>query len=158
MYKIIKRFHARYFFFAAIMANAITVELTRLLECPICRGIFDEPTAFPCLHVFCRSCINRLKQKSSGSTLGYMCPVCQRFADMKDLRIWSFVYELIGIAARVDEHKKLCTMCTTRIAQFRFVLLTSTYSVRKFGIGEVYDSTHIAFGILNTVLSYASNQ
>ena len=52
-----------------------------LLTCSICQDIFDDPQSLPCMHTFCKGCINehfRVNKESS-------CPLCRNPAWKRQL-------------------------------------------------------------------------
>ncbi|CAC5378928.1 unnamed protein product [Mytilus coruscus] len=52
-----------------------------LFQCPICLEEFIKPKALPCLHTFCKSCINEFIRKSTTLTdffVVFNCPVCRK--------------------------------------------------------------------------------
>ncbi|XP_071157708.1 uncharacterized protein [Mytilus edulis] len=52
-----------------------------LFQCPICLEDFIQPKALPCLHTFCKSCINEYIRKSTTLTdcfVVFNCPVCRK--------------------------------------------------------------------------------
>ena len=65
----------------------LSTELVKNLEaeltCAVCGGRFDDPRVLPCLHTYCRKCVESLaEQKSAGddlkeeTDLKIVCPVC----------------------------------------------------------------------------------
>ncbi|CAH1243766.1 TRIM3 [Branchiostoma lanceolatum] len=46
-----------------------------ILTCALCRGRFDHPKELPCLHTFCRGCLER---HVGGKTVTFNCPTCHR--------------------------------------------------------------------------------
>ncbi|KAI8509238.1 hypothetical protein Bbelb_130860 [Branchiostoma belcheri] len=46
-----------------------------ILNCAICRDRFDNPKELPCLHTFCRDCLER---HVGGETGAFCCPTCHR--------------------------------------------------------------------------------
>ena len=60
--------------------NDMEAELKELLECSICREIFNDPRQLPCIHTFCLKCLedlenNKDKDKEKGDDL--VCPLCR---------------------------------------------------------------------------------
>merc|ERR1712218_177720 len=59
----------------AIIA-ALQLECTatrKLLDCPICYKLLNEPTSTPCGHTFCRNCLARVLDTDTASG----CPLCR---------------------------------------------------------------------------------
>lgn len=45
----------------------------KLLQCPVCLEIFENPISIPCGHTFCNDCLSSVENHSGSST----CPVCR---------------------------------------------------------------------------------
>ncbi|KAM8839101.1 uncharacterized protein ACB058_015638 [Synchiropus picturatus] len=50
-------------------------QLEKLLQCPVCRDIFNKPSLLPCGHSVCESCVESMLDHSS--TLHFRCPECR---------------------------------------------------------------------------------
>lgn len=49
------------------------------LACPICLNRIDDPRILPCLHSFCRRCLEQAINRDQGPGLGVLqCPTCQQ--------------------------------------------------------------------------------
>jgi len=58
------------------MATAALVT-TNLTTCPICLELFDNPKSLPCLHAFCRKCLQEhFKDKNPSDEA--QCPICRK--------------------------------------------------------------------------------
>ncbi|CAC5383174.1 unnamed protein product [Mytilus coruscus] len=105
------------------MAMSVKEDIDDLLICTICLETFKEPKYLPCLHTFCKSCINTY----IGSTVkgnnpnGFKCPVCRRSVpiDENDEKPenWAnnlpsnhFILSLIDRKA-IQKSEKLCDTC-----------------------------------------------
>ncbi|XP_060070738.1 E3 ubiquitin-protein ligase TRIM34B-like [Ylistrum balloti] len=55
-------------------------DLRDIISCPICYEDFEEPKALPCLHTFCKECLQLLILKSMESDVKkyFFCPSCRR--------------------------------------------------------------------------------
>ena len=51
------------------------------LECGICLELFQDPRSLPCLHTFCRECIQRSLNETDHSL---KCPVCRAKHELSD--------------------------------------------------------------------------
>ncbi|OWF44600.1 E3 ubiquitin-protein ligase TRIM38-like [Mizuhopecten yessoensis] len=63
------------------MATAFIKTAKDQIICSICFEIFSEPKALPCLHTFCKKCINKYIIQMNAQhreRKGYPCPVCRR--------------------------------------------------------------------------------
>ncbi|XP_071803860.1 uncharacterized protein [Asterias amurensis] len=61
-----------------ITAQSMLAEISQdHLECPICRGRFEQPKLLECSHSFCYKCLQQLRQNSP-STTRLSCPVCRQ--------------------------------------------------------------------------------
>ncbi|XP_052085561.1 uncharacterized protein LOC127723110 [Mytilus californianus] len=98
-------------------------DIDDLLICTICLETFKEPKYLPCLHTFCKSCINTY----IGSTVkgnnpnGFKCPICRRSVPIgeNDEKPDTWANNLPGnhfIASLIDKRElqkpdKLCDTC-----------------------------------------------
>ncbi|XP_021354469.1 nuclear factor 7, brain-like isoform X1 [Mizuhopecten yessoensis] len=55
-------------------------DLRDIISCPICYEDFEEPKALPCLHTFCKECLQQLIVKSMEPDVKkyFHCPSCRR--------------------------------------------------------------------------------
>ncbi|XP_052086528.1 tripartite motif-containing protein 59-like [Mytilus californianus] len=62
------------------MSVAVTDAFNDLLTCTICLETFKEPKYLPCLHTFCKSCINTyiVSTVKGNNPNGFNCPVIRR--------------------------------------------------------------------------------
>ena len=51
------------------MANAVSEEVTERLTCAVCMEQFKEPKVLPCLHTYCKACLEKLVKKQDLITL-----------------------------------------------------------------------------------------
>ncbi|KAK3083198.1 hypothetical protein FSP39_016507 [Pinctada imbricata] len=65
------------------MANALIIKTAEeQLTCSICFELFEHPKALPCLHTFCRKCIDDHIARHAhidSPPEGFRCPLCRRF-------------------------------------------------------------------------------
>ena len=59
------------------MANAVSEEVTERLTCAVCMEQFKEPKVLPCLHTYCKACLEKLVKKQ-GSDHIITCPECRQ--------------------------------------------------------------------------------
>ncbi|XP_076083261.1 E3 ubiquitin-protein ligase Midline-1-like [Mytilus galloprovincialis] len=94
-----------------------------LLTCTICLEIFKEPKYLPCLHTFCKSCINTYIGSivTGNNPNGFKCPVCRRYVPIDEhgdnSENWAnnlpgnhFILSLIDRKA-IQKSEKLCDTC-----------------------------------------------
>ena len=55
-----------------------------LTDCVICTKVFTDPQVLPCNHVFCKSCVNRIKDAGT-----IKCPYCRRVCDIDAVKVKS---------------------------------------------------------------------
>lgn len=58
------------------MASVTSTITEEFLTCTICFEIYKDPKTLPCLHSFCKDCINNLRQEKAGKN-SYPCPICR---------------------------------------------------------------------------------
>ena len=61
------------------MAGAVSEKLTVHFECAVCMEQFKEPKVLPCLHTYCKMCLQELL-KDQGSDYVINCPECRQEA------------------------------------------------------------------------------
>lgn len=101
-----------------------TSNLGDLLTCTICLETFTEPKYLPCLHTFCKTCINTyilstVKKEKSQTT--FKCPICRQKVLMEESaenpQIWAdklpgnhFVVSMMDRQA-IRRREKICDSC-----------------------------------------------
>jgi len=56
-------------------------DVTDMISCPICMETQEEPKALPCLHTFCKHCIDlhiRKNLNTGGNVRYFLCPICRK--------------------------------------------------------------------------------
>jgi hypothetical protein len=61
--------------FLCRVAMSSSMDLLKLLECPICLQTLELPESLPCLHTFCALCI---REHIAKSTNRVVCPICRQ--------------------------------------------------------------------------------
>ncbi|XP_074616525.1 E3 ubiquitin-protein ligase TRIM45-like isoform X2 [Acropora palmata] len=61
------------------MASAVSEKLADYFECAVCMEQFKEPKVLPCLHTYCKMCLQELL-KEQGSDYVINCPECRQEA------------------------------------------------------------------------------
>ncbi|XP_063408301.1 E3 ubiquitin-protein ligase Midline-1-like [Mytilus trossulus] len=92
-----------------------------LLTCTICLEIFKAPKYLPCLHTFCKSCINTyiVSTVKDNNPSGFKCPVCRRSVPIDDEQPETWANNLPGnhfVVSLIDKRElqkpdKLCDTC-----------------------------------------------
>lgn len=60
------------------MAAKIAKELgAEFLNCAVCRGTYKEPKMLPCIHSFCKSCLEECVKASQRQGNRFGCPICR---------------------------------------------------------------------------------
>ena len=75
--------------------------------CVVCFEPFNDPQILPCLHTFCKSCVDRIK---SGSKI--KCPTCSAFSDFSRVKP-SFLHHTIKAALQEKENEMLAKLAST---------------------------------------------
>ncbi|XP_033111262.1 E3 ubiquitin-protein ligase TRIM56-like, partial [Anneissia japonica] len=89
-----------------------------LLTCGICKEIFTDPKQLPCVHCFCKHCLQLMTNTTDCSSL--RCPVCRREFDIPENNVASFedneylknLSELLKAKKEEDANQPLeCSIC-----------------------------------------------
>ena len=95
-------------------------ELEKEITCPICQEHFREPKIFPCLHYYCKECVQQLARQA-GPNSPFVCPECRREIvlhqnDPDQLPTAFFVNRMKELGAKmVKAHgnvEAVCEMCS----------------------------------------------
>ena len=86
--------------------------LKSLLECPICLETFDDPRTLPCLHSFCKRCLESFVEGKHEDELN--CPVCRyKFAlneGVAEMTRNHFICNMLE--ALTIQHQEKCIPCS----------------------------------------------
>ncbi|XP_078588987.1 E3 ubiquitin-protein ligase TRIM71-like [Branchiostoma floridae x Branchiostoma japonicum] len=58
----------------------------KLLTCPVCKGIYNNPRILPCLHTFCANCLEMWRK----GEVQFTCPTCRQQVRLKGPDVSSF--------------------------------------------------------------------
>ncbi|CAH1228062.1 TRIM2 [Branchiostoma lanceolatum] len=100
------------------MAEAIISQISDdFLECTICLEPFKNPKILPCLHTFCKGCLEKFVAQQSEGKETFPCPTCRTETELpggvvEGLKDNFFV---LSLKDAVDVHKKLTTDSTDDI-------------------------------------------
>ncbi|XP_071144138.1 tripartite motif-containing protein 59-like [Mytilus edulis] len=106
---------------AEVKGEKLKEDFEDLLTCTICLEIFKEPKYLPCLHTFCKSCINTyiVSTVKDNNPSEFKCPVCRRSVSIDDDKPDKWANNLPGnhfIVSLIDKRElqkpdKLCDTC-----------------------------------------------
>ena len=68
----------------AIKSPSALKELEQQLTCPVCLDIYTNPKSLPCLHSFCRHCLEGLPVYSQENKYFMKCPTCRTSAELPE--------------------------------------------------------------------------
>ena len=78
-------------------------DLKTLLECSICLVTFDDPRTLPCLHSFCKKCLENFVDGKCEDELN--CPLCRsKFALNKEGKYTSLLVEAFLIEGYIYQY------------------------------------------------------
>ncbi|XP_061182528.1 E3 ubiquitin-protein ligase TRIM56-like [Saccostrea echinata] len=87
--------------------------------CPICYDIYKDPKVLPCLHSFCKTCINNFISKRNTKTI-HPCPVCREIFELQnldsdELKTNFCLKNLIEVITSGKQNvSKFCTFCSLK--------------------------------------------
>ena len=99
-------------------------ELEKEVTCPVCHDHFQEPKILPCLHYYCKACVQRLAWRA-GANQPFPCPECRTDTflpqdDPDQLPTAFFVNRMIGVHAKLEKVEgkveAKCEMCSGGVA------------------------------------------
>ncbi|XP_056020287.1 E3 ubiquitin-protein ligase TRIM56-like [Ostrea edulis] len=98
------------------MASISSTITDEFLTCSICFEIFKDPKTLPCLHSFCKGCIDDFTKKRE-NTNEHTCPVCRESFQLSDdfagnLKTNFCLKNLIELVTSSKGVKKLCSFCS----------------------------------------------
>ena len=91
-------------------------ELEKEITCPICHDRFQEPKILPCLHYYCKGCVQALARRA-GDNKPFSCPECRNPTvlpqnDPDRLPTAFFVNRMTELHAKMEKaHGKVEAMC-----------------------------------------------
>ena len=66
------------------MATAKSLEdLKKHLECAVCLDHFQDPKVLPCLHTYCKKCLEKVQKQSDGRSV-ITCPECRNETEVRN--------------------------------------------------------------------------
>ena len=128
---------------SSVIAGVNVEDLSKHLNCGICKRLIRSPKLLPCLHSFCQACVENLaKRLNPNETL--VCPVCQTDAkisrdEVNTLPINFFLDNMLDIALiNSSDHEPVpCSSCdagnpaTSRCVDCGEFLCERCYGVHK---------------------------
>ena len=91
-------------------------ELEKEITCPVCHDHFQEPKILPCLHYYCKGCVQALARRA-GENKPFSCPECRSPTvlpqnDPDQLPTAFFVNRMTELHAKMEKaHGKVEAMC-----------------------------------------------
>jgi DNA-binding beta-propeller fold protein YncE len=100
-------------------------ELELEVTCPVCQDRFQEPKILPCLHYYCKGCIEALAKRAGGPNQPFPCPECRTptllpQGDPDQLQTAFFVNRMKEVHAKLEKVQgkveAKCEMCSGGVA------------------------------------------
>jgi DNA-binding beta-propeller fold protein YncE len=100
-------------------------ELELEVTCPVCQDRFQEPKILPCLHYYCKGCIEALAKRAGGPNQSFPCPECRTptllpQGDPDQLQTAFFVNRMKEVHAKLEKVQgkveAKCEMCSGGVA------------------------------------------
>ena len=98
------------------------LKLEEQLTCPVCLDLYTNPKTLPCLHSFCKACIERFPQDKEGETYYLSCPTCRHCTELPGGEAGAFpaaftlnsFIEVHSLLKKVSDPQQVtCDNCTT---------------------------------------------
>ncbi|XP_078674716.1 uncharacterized protein LOC144912854 [Branchiostoma floridae x Branchiostoma belcheri] len=118
----------------AVMAEAVLSQISGdFLECTICLEPFKDPKILPCIHTFCKDCLEKFVAKQSDVKDKFPCPTCGTEIILPEAGVTGFKtsFFLLSLRDTIDAHKSLvskeddkvpCDNCEEHVANFGCVV------------------------------------
>ena len=100
-------------------------ELEQEVTCPVCQDRFQDPKILPCLHYYCKGCIQALAKRAGGPNQPFPCPECRTptllpQGDPDQLQTAFFVNRMKEVHAKLEKVQgkveAKCEMCSGGVA------------------------------------------
>ena len=100
-------------------------ELEQEVTCPVCQDHFQEPKILPCLHYYCKGCIEALAKRAGGPNQPFPCPECRTptllpQGDPDQLQTAFFINRMKEVHAKLEKVEgkveAKCEMCSGGVA------------------------------------------
>ena len=97
-------------------------KLEEQLTCPVCLDLYTNPKTLPCLHSFCKACIERFPQEKKGETYYLSFPTCRHHTELPGGGAGAFpvaftlnnLKEVHSLMKKVSDPQQVtCEYCTT---------------------------------------------
>ncbi|XP_019646862.1 PREDICTED: LOW QUALITY PROTEIN: uncharacterized protein LOC109487324 [Branchiostoma belcheri] len=118
----------------AVMAEAVLSQISGdFLECTICLESYKDPKILPCLHTFCKACLEKFVAKQGEAKDKFPCPTCRIQTVLPEGGVAGLKNNFFVLSLRdtVDAHKSLvsmeddkvtCDNCEEHVAHFGCVV------------------------------------
>ncbi|XP_078674717.1 uncharacterized protein LOC144912855 [Branchiostoma floridae x Branchiostoma belcheri] len=116
------------------MAEAVLSQISGdFLECTICLEPFKDPKILPCIHTFCKDCLEKFVAKQSDVKDKFPCPTCRTDTLFPEGGVTGLKNNFFVLSLRdtIDAHKSLvskeddkvpCDNCEEHVANFGCVV------------------------------------
>ena len=103
-------------------------ELEKEVTCPICQNYFQEPKILPCLHYYCKGCVQSLARRA-GANQPFSCPECRADiflpqGDPDQLPTAFFINRMKDVHAKLEKVEgkveAKCEMCSDGVVATAF--------------------------------------
>jgi DNA-binding beta-propeller fold protein YncE/ribosomal protein L30E len=100
-------------------------ELEQEVTCPVCQDHFQEPKILPCLHYYCKGCIEALAKRAGGPNQPFPCPECRTptllpQGDPDQLQTAFFINRMKEVHAKLEKVEgkveAKCEICSGGVA------------------------------------------
>ena len=100
-------------------------ELEQEVTCPVCQDHFQEPKILPCLHYYCKGCIEALAKRAGGPNQPFPCPECRAptllpQGNPEQLQTAFFINRMKEVHAKLEKVQgkveAKCEMCSAGVA------------------------------------------
>ncbi|XP_065890015.1 E3 ubiquitin-protein ligase TRIM71-like [Dysidea avara] len=111
-------------------------EIEEEITCAICGNLFSDPKTIPCLHTFCKSCLERSIESNKKMAVDVCCPLCRASLprdEVASIPTNFTIKRLVEIVRKRKEDKVECDNC-------RIHRHNSTSKIKKAGDVKAEDT------------------
>ena len=130
------------------MAENLSIKksaIDSVLECPLCLHHLKLPqTLQQCLHSYCKSCLDKVPQKTQDGRQGWLCPMCENFTKCDQVKNNTFIEELQKIHSEPEHCDQIkCEQCFDDCGE-----ATWKCAECKIGLCEIGKAVHLKIPML----------